>query len=379
MKVLHVIDNLKVGGTTNLADRTIHGLIDRGVDVSVCVLTGTQDDVVVDDLPVGTRFLNVHGDYRKPFALRGWARQVGEIIADVKPDIVHSWLWVSDVVAATAAARIGVPHLVHVVDRRTWQESNQLKHRYRRMLTQRAFRSANSRFLAVSRAAADFAVRALKLPAERMSVAVNSIEPAEFNQVPDSAAWSDSNRPLQIGIAARIEPEKGHIYLLQAVRRLRDDNIPVHLKITGNGTSRAELEGFVKQHHLSEHVEFVGWVDSVTGFLGEIDVFAVPSVDSEGLPTTILEAMAAGRVVVASDVGGAGEAIRDNIDGRLVRARDVDELTQVLNQLAVDRDSAKSMSASARQRITDSFSMPHMLDVVKQTYAKLKSGVPVHA
>jgi glycosyltransferase involved in cell wall biosynthesis len=379
LNVLHIIDNLKLGGTQNLAWRTWREFSKLGLNTSVCVLTNSPNEHQWDWLPDNVFRINCHGDYRRPGAIRKWSSQVASVIDQAQPDLIHSWLWLSDVVAAGAAARRRLPHLVHVVDRRIWQESNRWKHRYRKWMTRRAFRNARSRFLAVSQAAAEFAINGLGIRPQDMGVAYNSIHVEEFNGIADSPVWTDNSQPLRLGIAARIVPEKGHRYLLDAVQILRDRGISLHLQITGDGPDRAMLEQTVAEYGLHDQVAFVGWVESVTEFLDGIDVFMVPSVDSEGLPTTILEAMAAGRAVVASDVGGVTEAIRDREDGIIVPPRNATALADAIESLASDRRSAASMVASARQRVAERFSMPTMMETIHKEYLNMIPAVRVHA
>lgn len=370
MKILNVIDNLKLGGTQNLAARTWRGLSGCDFEPAVCVLVNSENETTWDDLPESVFRLDCHGDYRKPGAISRWSSQLTRLIDEYQPDLLHSWLWLSDVVTAGAAARTNLPHLVHVVDRRAWQESTRWKHRYRKWMTQRLFRNAGSQFVAVSQAAADYAVEGLNLRPELMDVAWNSINPDPFLQIPDSNAWA-TDRPLHLGIAARIEREKGHIHLLEAVRSLQSRGVPVRLAITGDGAQRASLEAFVSEHNLSDVVQFVGWVHSVEAFLADIDMFIVPSISSEGLPTTILEAMAAGRLVVASDIGGAAEAITSGTDGIIVPAANPTVLADAIANLSHDRQAAAKMTDRGRRRICDQFSMGVMMDKITSTYASM--------
>ncbi len=374
MRVLHVIDNLQLGGTQNLAWRTWDGFSKRGLEIGVCVLGNSPREHQWDWLPENVFRLACHGDYRMPGAVSKWGVQLSEVVGRFEPTLVHSWLWLSDVVAAGAAARRGLPHLSHVVDRRIWMESTRWKHQYRKWLTKRLFRKADSRFLAVSQAAAEFAIQHLEIQPRNIGVAYNSVDVEKFASVPDSPAWSQPEKPLRLGIAARIVAEKGHRYLLDALKILKDRGHMATLQITGEGPDRPLLEQAVAKHGLHDQVAFVGWVESVTDFLSGIDVFMVPSIDSEGLPTTILEAMAAGRAVVASNVGGAVEAIRHNQDGLIVPPRDALALANAIQRLSEERPLAATLTTNARQRIADQFSMPAMLQTIQDEYSKMVSA-----
>jgi glycosyltransferase involved in cell wall biosynthesis len=371
MKILHVIDNLKLGGTQHLAVRTWNELVTKGHDVEACVLVNSANEHKWTELPFKMYRLGCHGDYRRPFAIGKWAKHLADVVEQTKPDVIHSWLWLSDIVSANAAARCRVPHVVHLVDRRNWQQSQRLRDRYRRWATRRAFEKAGSSFLAVSQAAAQFAVESLGIHADRVEVAYNSIHTQKFSEIPDCDAWGESVRPLRLGIAARIEPEKGHKYLIEAIRLLRTKGISCTLQITGDGTDRLELERLVLENDLSEMVQFVGWVVDVAEFLTGIDVFLVPSIDSEGLPTTILEAMAAGRVVIATDVGGATEAIDHQKTGFIVKPKDANAIADAIEALSANRELAGIVAQNARVTINEKFSMPGMIQTIENMYGRV--------
>ncbi len=367
MKILHVIDNLKLGGTQNLAYRTWELLAQNGHEVTVCVLTSSKFEAEWKHLPRVHR-LNVHGDYRRPFAVSGWSKRVANIVSDTRPEIIHSWLWLSDVVAAGAAARTATPHLSHIVDRRNWQLGNRFRDRYRRWVTKRLFQRAETKFLSVSKAAGDFAIETLGIPESNVRVAYNSIVCERFEAIPSCEAWNDNNVPLRLGIASRIEPEKGHEFLLRAVALLKNQGVSCSLKVTGDGPGRPLLEQLSRQLEVEDRVDFVGWVKSVESFLENIDAFMVPSIDSEGLPTTILEAMSAGRMVICTDIGGAVEAVSDGHTGLVVAPRDPQALARAVMSVHNDRNRAAQMCERARLRVREQFEMSRMMSVVQEAY-----------
>jgi glycosyltransferase involved in cell wall biosynthesis len=365
LRVLHVIDRLTIGGTQNLLIRSLGELERRGVSAHVCVLACREqtDDCYCERTQA--TYLNFPGDYRHPRVLMQCVRRLKRVIDDLQPDIVHSYLWVSDVVAALACRSGAAVHVSHIVDRRDWQASNRLVHRLRRWFSRRAFRQAGTRFIAVSEAARDFACQHMAYARKNVTVAANGIDWDEFAT---PARRAEPARPLILGAASRLAEEKGHRFLIEAVARLVKRGCDIRLVVTGEGPLRSELESLVAKWNLTQHVEFVGWVTSVRDFYQSVDVFLVPSINAEGLPTTILEAMASGCVVVATDIGGAAEAIRDGVDGCLVPPRSVDALVACITRLTRDRQAMRQMAESARRRIQAEFTTQRMVDLIVQTY-----------
>jgi glycosyltransferase involved in cell wall biosynthesis len=112
----------------------------------------------------------------------------------------------------------------------------------------------------------------------------------------------------------------------------------------------------------------------VKSFLADIDVFLVPSVDSEGLPTTILESMAAGRVVVGADVGGAVEAISSGVNGLIVPPKDATAIADAVALLHANRSFGGQMADKGIEVIREKFAMSGMLDTIQETYQQMMKG-----
>lgn len=401
--ILHITDNLALGGTASLLLRTLCGLQERGCEVQLCVLGSQSRNYDWEWVPERITYLDLPGDYRRPDQLWQMVRQLRALVRRERPQLLHSWLWLSDYVTALANAPLRLPHVSHIVDRRTWQESRHWKHRFRRWATRRAFTKVGTRFLAVSQAARQFALDTLGLDPQRCDVAWNSIDVEQFTDVPAArflvaseegdrcgkwgqepfvpstlravpAKGSCPHFPLVLGMASRLAPEKGHRYMLDALAQLRQAGRPVRLLMTGGGPYQAELLEYARRLGVNDVAEFVGCVDSVKEFLQCIDVFVVPSIDSEGLPTTILEAMAAGRLVLATNVGGAAEAIDHGVSGLIVPPRDPAALAHAIEQIWTDRPAARSMVAAARTRVHEQFSMNSMLDVILEMYRQQVGG-----
>lgn len=370
MRILHIIDNLNLGGSQLLAARVMSASQFAGYDVGLVVLTNFPQQHIEETLPDFVRQFDFDGDYRRWGALRRWSRELESIIKNFQPDLLHSWLWLSDMVAGLAGGRMKLPHVAHLVDRRAWLESQAWKHKYRRWITQRVYHRSDARFLAVSQAVAEHASRHLSIDLQRINVAWNSIDVEPFAEIPSSNAW-EVDRPLILGIAARIEPEKGHRFLLEALSVLRGLKVPVRLRVTGEGSAKPALVEEVDRRGLGDCVEFTGWIKSVREFLQSIDVFVVPSIDSEGLPTTILEAMAAERLVIATDVGGAREAVRNDFEGWIVPPRDGNGLAAALLRAHQHRQLAGSLARQARGRVRKLFHMPRMMETIFELYGRI--------
>jgi glycosyltransferase involved in cell wall biosynthesis len=185
-----------------------------------------------------------------------------------------------------------------------------------------------------------------------------------------------SRQPACFGTISRFAEEKGHSYLIEAFAMLAAQHIPARLKIAGSGRLLPGFRARVERLGLSDRIEFAGHVPSSGAFYREIDAFIVPSVDAEGLPTTILEAMASRLPVIATDVGGATEAVRDGREGLIVPPRDPRALANAIGRLLADSLGARRMGNAGFDRVSAEFTVEKMTEtIVQQVYRPILAGV----
>lgn len=171
-----------------------------------------------------------------------------------------------------------------------------------------------------------------------------------------------------VGLMTRLVPGKGLSELLEAARLLLNQG-PYRFVVGGEGPLRAALEEHARRLGIAEHVSFPGFVADDVAFLSQLDVSVLPSY-KEGLPYTVLEAMAAGRPVVASCVGGIPEVITDGQNGRLVRPGDVAALARALAETVMP-ERLSTLSAAARETIRSRFSHAGMVRAIEQVYKSI--------
>lgn len=152
-----------------------------------------------------------------------------------------------------------------------------------------------------------------------------------------------------VGIVAKLSPVKGHEFFLESAARVARERSDARFLIVGDGPRRSELEGMARSLGIADKVVFAGARDDVPALLKLMDAFVLSSV-SEGSPNAVMEAMAAGVPVVATDVGGVPDAVGGPSSAVLVPPRDADALARGVLGLLADARAAGTMS-SAGQRI----------------------------
>ncbi|HAO93323.1 MAG: hypothetical protein A2X99_11960 [Deltaproteobacteria bacterium GWB2_55_19] len=190
---------------------------------------------------------------------------------------------------------------------------------------------------------------------------ISAIEPAEALRI----VAADAGR-FEIGIIGRLSAVKGHIYLLEAMRRLGGEP-DLRLNVYGAGDLEKALKAFCERHSLSDKVVFHGFRKDIYGCIRSLDLLVMPSLH-EGLPYTLLEAMYLKVPVVASGVGGLGEILESGIDSVLVAPGDISGLARAIERLRGDPELRRDLASKAFEKVTGRFLIGGMVSKYMDVY-----------
>jgi glycosyltransferase involved in cell wall biosynthesis len=194
---------------------------------------------------------------------------------------------------------------------------------------------------------------------------VKAAPPAELHK----ELWLPHDAPL-IGNVAALVPHKGQKHLIEAAARLLLDEPDARVVIAGEGELRDSLTQQIRHHHLEKHVILAGFRPDILSLHKAFDVFVMSSV-TEGLGTSLLDAMACGRPVVATNVGGIPEVVVDGETGLLVPPRDPAAMAAALARLLADRALRERMGAAGLARVRNTFTAEHMVLNTLEVYRRV--------
>lgn len=191
----------------------------------------------------------------------------------------------------------------------------------------------------------------------RIRLIHSGIDPSRF--AADEPQWPAVNDVPTVGCLAVLEERKGIEYLLAAASQLQAQGVRLKWLIGGTGALGEKLQRQAQTLGLGDCLKFLGFVAKPEEFLRAIDIFVMPSL-FEGLGVAALEAMAAGKPVVASRVGGLAESVLDGETGFLVAPRDSGAIAGAVVKLINDAPLARRMGAQGRQRALEHFTLEQM-------------------
>jgi glycosyltransferase involved in cell wall biosynthesis len=199
---------------------------------------------------------------------------------------------------------------------------------------------------------------------ERQCVILNGIDVQAF----DASRYEERAGRMRAVTVARLLPAKDVATMIRAARLIANSYPEFHLDIVGEGPTRQSLQTLQRVLGLERYVTFHGAQDDVRPYLQRATAFVQSSL-SEGVSLTLLEAMAAGLPVVATDVGGTAEVVQKGTTGVLVEPENVDALAAAVIRLLTDRAQLVSMSRAARERAERCFDVRQMAAAYEALYA----------
>jgi len=194
----------------------------------------------------------------------------------------------------------------------------------------------------------------------------NSIKCQDF-----SAAIRDDKHGIVVGTIGNLKPQKNPLIWAEVAKEVTSRFPDVTFLYIGDGPLRGRVCEMVSGN---ERIGLLGWKDDIQGVLSNMDIFFLPS-RWEGLPRTVLEAMASGLPVVASRVDGTPEAVVEGVTGYLVSSDDVEGYVEKLSELIEDRDRRKMMGERGRERVREYFSYDKIIKRTLALYNKLSESI----
>ena len=369
IKILYIITSSSIGGAERILYYTATGLNYNKYDIAVCSLKN-KGEIARALEKQGIEVCCLHMGGRE--SSLGWLSSTIALIRlfpyliRIRPTIVHSFLFRANILARIAGYLTGIPIIISSV--RVMGGEKKYFH-YVEMITSFMV----DHYVTVSESVKRYIIDKSKISAEKISVIYNGVniksQDNSYEQNPKMPfKIEDKDRILMT--VGRLHKQKGHCYLIQAVSKVRKEFPKVKLLVIGEGEEENNLKKLVKSLDLTNEVIFAGLSSDIEGILPMAELFILPSL-WEGFPNALLEAMAAGKPVVATKVGGIPEIVVHGETGVLIPPRDTDALAIAIIDLLQNRLKAKDMGEAARIRAGKRFSIYKMIEKTENLYQEL--------
>jgi glycosyltransferase involved in cell wall biosynthesis len=358
--VLFLVTTLDRGGAEKMVTRLALGLPRSKYAVQVGALQGRSRAIAEElcraSVPVHDLGMRAKWDCTVVPRLARLVRREGI-------EILFAFLFHSTVVSRLVGWACGVPVRISSERIMAWEG-------WGRRLINRWTVPLATHVVAASEQVAGYARREFRLPADRLTTIPNGVDLDRFRPRAPSAR---SGGPV-IGCTARLHRKNDHASLLRAFARIAPARADARLLLVGRGPEEGRLRVLAERLGLSARIRFAGEHADVAPFLGEMDLYVQPSV-AEGMPNSILEAMAAGLPVVATAVGGTPEVVVDGETGLLVPPADPEALAAAMERCLEDPRITATFGRAGRARVEAHFGEAAMLRRVEDLLDSLVGQV----
>ena len=378
LRVLHVAKS--TGGIAQYVRLLVRGLDpDEFSQTVVCLSDGSQAfaEELRSTLHLSTFNLEMRryqidpvSDLRVYFALR-------RIIRNGQFDLIHGHTSKPGFLARLAARGSGIPVIYTPHCFSFHAGAGRMQSLFFASLEAWAARHWTSRILTVSDAERQLALdRGVGTPEQFVTIHTG-IDPDAFQSTRDCkrlrSEFDVPEKAFLIGTVARLNKQKAPLDLIRVAARIHAEHEDVHFVWVGSGLLDQAAKALTSELGLDSHFHFMGERRDVPQVLRALDCFVLPS-RWEGFPIVLLEAMAAGLPIVATDIPGSDEAIRSGEEGWLVPPGDLEALRSCIVDLIQNRERAISFGRAGQERVRREFSIDAMLHSIKLLYEEVASG-----
>jgi glycosyltransferase involved in cell wall biosynthesis len=328
-----------------------------------------------NSLPVNTGNIGnielFHFPTRRLYSFSG-IRQLSRLSSFAKSknvNIIHTFFEKSEVMGWLTARFSKIP---------IWITSRRDLGFKRKKIYGRIFRFAAKdckKCIANCHAVKDQTIQQENLPPEKIEVIYNGLDLSEYQQTLKNKSLREElglvNGTLLVGLIANFNFEiKGHVYFLGAAKKILEKVPDAKFVLVGDGPLRARYEEVVRELNIKKDVYFLGIRTDVPAIISNLDV-SVLSSTNEGFSNVIMESMAAGKPVVATNVGGSKEMVADGVTGYLIPPADSQSMANAIIDLLENPDKAMAMGFAGRKVVKEKFTVEAMVKKYEELYFSL--------
>lgn len=358
ISVMQLVYSLQIGGSEKLALDISSHLNPARFAPSMCALD-LDGDLAQELTQLGIPHFVAHRRGVEP-AVMG---RLYRLFRDNRVDVVHTHHFAQLFYAALPARAAGarIIHTEHEFFTYTVSRTS-------RTLLRPLLRFCEQ-MTVVGPEVASYFIDTIGVPASRIAIVRNGVNPARFDYDAAAARAELGLGPhdFVMGTIGRLEPEKDQATLLEVFKQVHGCHSNARLVIVGDGQLGPELKAQAQRLGIADRTMFLGYRRDIARVLAAMDVFLLPSI-REGLPISLIEAMAARRPVVASDIGSVRDLLREGEAGFMVKPRDIQGFTAAVSRFIADPSLGPSMARNGRSTVEASFSLASSIHAYERLY-----------
>lgn len=367
MRVLHVNTHMNIGGIGQYILSLCGAIRHKGVD---CIVASSGGDLEkeLEKSAIEHKYIDIKTKFEfGPKVFKAISSLVN-IIRKEKIDIVHAHTRVSQVVSFIASRETGIHYV------------STCHGFFKPRLSRRLFDTWGERIVAISAPVKAHLERDFAVDPGRIELIHNGVDISRFSKtysedevakIKKSAGFKEG--PV-IGTMGRLSPVKGQVFLIEAMKYVVSEINSAQCMIMGSGSEETALRDLAKSLGFEDRIKFTGPVyEDVPSYLACMDIFVLPSI-KEGLGLALVEAMAAARPCVASDIGGITDIIKNGVNGILAPVANSRAIGNAVSMLLNDKVLCSSLGQKGKEFVKENFSIDLMAEKMNKLYRGVMNG-----
>lgn len=360
INVVHMVEALEIGGLERVVDTIATGLDKNRFHPSVwCLVRGGRIFDELKNKGIDVQILNMRS-HRDVLFFANLCRKLRR----ERIHVLHTHGCTATTMGRLAGIFARTPVVLSHMHTTYWDCT------LRQLFIEKFLSCFSDRILCCSQAVADLAGDREKIRADKLEVIYNGVDIDKFER--NSQRRIADEKEIVIGCVASFAPHKGHKYLLDAAKSVIDTcSDKVKFVLVGEGALKGELEEQAERLGISSYIIFRETVTDISEIMSSVDIAVLPSSEREGLGLAIIEAMAAGKPVIATSLGGLPEVVEHGKNGLLVPPKDTASLAGAMLYMLNHREEAIQMGVEGRAIVKKKFSVQGMLEKIENLYQGL--------
>lgn len=362
INVLFIIDELMTASGTEKHLFILASGIDRErFNVSICYFNGDESNggLIQCGRDLGIDLIGLPVERIYSFSALFKAFRLARIIREREIDVVQTFHFKSDTYGVLISKLSGVSKVIS-----SRRDMGDLK-KPRQVFLNKIMNRFINRYIMVCDAVGKRFHELEGVPVDRMITLYNGVDLGKFNPENEHGKSREElgikSDDFVVGTAANFRPEKAYHIFFEAVKKIRNSIDNLKVLTLGDGPTKKQMEAYCRENGLDGVVKFMGHIEDVENYVPYMDVFCLVPNSNEGFSNSILEAMAVGRPVIATDVGGNAEAVLHNETGFVIPPDDSELLAESILTLYSDKELRLNMGERARKRAEEVFPLEFMI------------------
>lgn len=353
INILHIYQNSKIGGVQQQLLSLLKAYNRERFNPIFCCL-GPKEEIGKEIEGTGIEFIPLNKLRYNRFS-PGIVLELHRLMKKKQIHVVRTHRYRSNLYGRLAAFLAGVPVIIASV-----HDNYRTDKRPKRRIMNRILSKITDKIVAVSEDVKEDIMRYDRIDPSKIEVIPNGIDVERFNPEKNTTdirkEFSLEEDDIVIGFIGRIVTAKGLEYLLDALPYLKGEFKSIKFLIVGEGSLVEELKERAKKNNIFDNILFTGKRRDIPEILASINIFVMPSI-AEGFPNALLEAMAMGKPIVTTEVGGIPEIVKNGFNGLLVPPRDTVSLSKAIKELISNDRLAAKLGQAARDLVHDNLSI----------------------